>query len=878
MSDESIGSRILNSSFALGLGALLGVVLIVVAGAFVYFSEDKAIKNAAALQQAGGEATTIAAEPVDPANNGKLVHLVGKAASSKKVTDPDLGISADGFVLSRTVEMSQLKENKKEKKEKKETKVTYELEQFWSKEKPANSKSFNTKVVPRHNPTKKPYEDISKIPNQAVTVGAFTLTPGQVEKLSPDTDLPVTQEMLAALPEGVKEKAKITPDGQLFVGDGTPDSPQVGDVRIRYKVAKLQPVSIMAKQNQSTFEPYAPEGRDNVDLIQKGEKSAESMLESAQAGNQMVVWLLRVGGLVLMALGIFLVFRWQVNRAAGIPPEGIASNIGFFLLAGLIAIPLVLVASGSRLVSDNAALGGGLLGGGVVGLGLVIGGTRLLKPGLFGGGKTWSPEERKAFQKVALNPENGETRLELAELLEKRGDPMGEFIRVNQELEALPDNDERREELDGRWNTLLTTHGRAWFQPLRRLRLEPKIMDTFYPGLWMHHGIIDEVLVDLAGILPGRAEQLFAAVPGLRVLALHNVRMEPGIGGWKDITYNPDVPAIVKVPQLKQIGVLRMSSLGLGLVEMEAIASSPNLVNLTELDFGYNKIGPKGAEMLAKSSTLKKLRVLELRGCEIEEAGAIALAGSANLARLTSLNLGANLIGRGGVKALAGSANLKLLETLALDDNKLGSIGAQAIASSPVLRRLTTLDFSRNEIGSEGALALAKAANLARLTTLKLTDNKLGGAGVRMLATSPHLGQLKVLDLSFNEIDDEGGQALATWEVIKQLEELTLSYNKIGDAGLTALAGWPGLAGLKKLTLRENKSGSDGIKALALSPHLKGLKELDLSNNDVGLAGAKALAASTVLKNLEQLWIQEANLTPEGEKILRKRFEDVLHT
>jgi hypothetical protein len=65
------------------------------------------------------------------------------------------------------------------------------------------------------------------------------------------------------------------------------------------------------------------------------------------------------------------------------------------------------------------------------------------------------------------------------------------------------------------------------------------------------------------------------------------------------------------------------------------------------------------------------------------------------------------------------------------------------------------------------------------------------------------------------------------------------------------------------------------VTVLAASPHLRGLTELDLGNNPVGVAGAKALAASPVLANLKYLWIQEAQLTSEGEKVLRKRFGDV---
>jgi Ran GTPase-activating protein (RanGAP) involved in mRNA processing and transport len=661
------------------------------------------------------------------------------------------------------------------------------------------------------------------------------------------------------------------------VGSGNPDAPQIGDVRIHYKVAKPGSVTVMAKQSKSSFEPYAPEGRAKTDLILTGEHSAESMLEKAQSANQMMRWLMLAGGVLLIGLGAFLVLRWRVHSASGAPPEGIGANVGVGVLALLVGVSLALVGFGSRWLAQDPVIGGGMMGGGAAALGLVLGGARIFKPSLFSGAVKWTEEEKKAFRKVALDPENPDLRLELASVLEKKGNPMGEFIRVSHELEALPDKDERREELDNRSYTLLDQHGRAWFQPLRRFNLVPEVIGTFYPAGWIHHGVIDEVVLDLPGILPERAEEFFAAVPGLRVLQMNAIHTAQGIGGWKDTRFEPDVPAIMALPQMKQIGVLRMSSMLLKTEDLEAIAASANLVNLVELDFSYNQVGPRGAAALAESATLKKLRVLEVRGCELGEDGAVALAKSANLSHLTTLSIGANAIGKAGMKALASSSNLKQLQVLAVDDNELGPIGCKYVAVTPLFRQLTSIDLGRNDIGSESMTDLAKSPNLARVTTLKLNENKLRGPGVRALASSPHLGKIKLLDLSFNEVDDDGGKGLAACQVIHDLEELVLSYNKIGDVGLAALAGWTGLVGIKKLALRENKFGPVGIKALAGSPHLKGIKDLDLSNNEIGLAGAKVLANATTLKDLEHLWLNDVKLGSDAEEILRDRFGDVVH-
>src|SRR5262249_51988709 len=160
-------------------------------------------------------------------------------------------------------------------------------------------------------------------------------------------------------------------------------------------------------------------------------------------------------------------------------------------------------------------------------------------------------QERDYLKRIALDPENAALRLEFADLLEKNGNAQGEFIRIDHELETLPQDDPRREELNQRWGELIQAYGATWCQRLKKLKLEPSPAAIFYPATWMHHGIIDEVKIDREGILPEKADQLFAAVPGLRVLEFHNVRLEPGFGDWKHVEYNPDVPAIMRTPQLK---------------------------------------------------------------------------------------------------------------------------------------------------------------------------------------------------------------------------------------------------------------------------------------------------------------------------------------
>jgi Ran GTPase-activating protein (RanGAP) involved in mRNA processing and transport len=876
MSDESLQEQLAGSPVILLLGAVLGLVLVVAAVGGGFYVEHRAINTARSLEQGAAAAITVPADRVDPANEGKLVHVIGKADTSDPATDPELGISAPALRLTREVETYQYKENKEEEK-KKDSKptVTYTYDRVWSKDDPP--KKFSGPKAPTNEPRRHANAK-NNAPN--IKLGAFTLPPSLIEKIPANEDWPVTADMLEKLPDEVKKVAKVTEDGLLFVGvdeNSNPKNPQIGDERIRFKVAKPQTVSVLSGQSGSTFAPYTPQAGEPIDLIEPGERGAKQMLQAAEASSNALNWILRAACLAVMALGVFLIGRRQVAVSSGLPPETTLHNVGLGVFAVLVGAGLLLIAGGGRWVAFHPLIGAGLLAGGLVALLGTLFVGRMPKVGLFvPGAAKWTAQERDYFRRIAIDPDNAPLRLEFAGVLEKKGNPVGEYIRLDQQLEDLPKDDDRREKLETRQNELLQENGKKWFTPLRRLRLEPKIADVFCPFMWMHHGIIDQVLIDLPGILPEKADQLFDAAPGLRVLEFHNIRTEAGVGGWKDTMYNPDVPAIVQVPHLVQVGAIKMSSLSMKTEDLEAIASSPNLENLSELDFSYNKVGPEGAVALAQSATLKRLRVLELRACDVGEEGAVALAKSDNLAHLVTLILGANAIGPNGVKALALCPHLKNLTTLALDENNIGPGGAQVVAASGFLRKLTSLDLGHNEIGPDGALALAKSHNVAKVTTLKLNDNRLG-AGARFLAASPQFGPLKVLDLSSNEIDDAGATALAAGKVMLGLEELSLSYNHIGDAGIKALAAWPGLAKLNKLSLRQNQIGVAGVTALAASPHLRGLTELDLGNNPVGAAGAKALAASPALANLKYLWIQEAQLTPEGEKALRKRFGDVAH-
>ncbi|HEY7426081.1 MAG TPA: TIGR02996 domain-containing protein [Gemmataceae bacterium] len=73
------------------------------------------------------------------------------------------------------------------------------------------------------------------------------------------------------------------------------------------------------------------------------------------------------------------------------------------------------------------------------------------------------------LQAILANPEDDTPRLVYADWLDERGDPRGEFIRVQCQMAILSADDERRPPLEQQERRLLERHQDEWLGPLRHL-------------------------------------------------------------------------------------------------------------------------------------------------------------------------------------------------------------------------------------------------------------------------------------------------------------------------------------------------------------------------------------------------------------------------
>ncbi len=344
---QSWGGRILNSL----KGILFGIVLIPISIILLFWNENRAVTTAKGLKEGAAAVVSIEATSVVPANNKKLVHLSDQVTSGDEVLkDPLFGVSAKGIRLSRSVEMYQWQEEKSSETRKKlgggtETATTYSYKQVWS-DKLISSGNFNPEHRLDHqNPTARLADPLTLVGGN-VRLGAFKLPSGVIAKMQGDAVLAATDEDLAKVAPDLRPK--LTLAAGTFYAGADPANPALGDQRVSFKVLAPAVWSVIASQIGDTLEPFQPKDGPAIERVEPGTVSAEVMFKHAASENAMLTWGLRLGGFVLMALGLGLIVSPLSVFADVIPFLGdvVGAGVGFaaMLLAFVGSITVIAVA------------------------------------------------------------------------------------------------------------------------------------------------------------------------------------------------------------------------------------------------------------------------------------------------------------------------------------------------------------------------------------------------------------------------------------------------------------------------------------------------------------------------------------------------------
>lgn len=316
-------------------GIIVGIIMVTIAFPLLFWNEGRAVKRYKTLQEGGGAVVSIAADKVDAINQGKLVHLIGKAVTEETLTDQIFGVSSQAIKLMRVAEMYQWQQESHSEEKKKlgggtETTTTYTYNKIWH-DNLINSGSFK-KPEGHQNPTQMEYQSQEMVAGK-VTVGAFTLSPSLVRKMKDYTPSALGPDY--QLPDNFKERAQVA-SNTIYLGND-PASPEIGDIKISFNEVKPMDISLVANQINDTFEPYHAKAGGTIELLEPGVHSADAMFQQAQKSNTILTWVLRGVGFIVMLFGLRLTLAPLSVFADVLPILGSIVGMGTGLVAGLLA-------------------------------------------------------------------------------------------------------------------------------------------------------------------------------------------------------------------------------------------------------------------------------------------------------------------------------------------------------------------------------------------------------------------------------------------------------------------------------------------------------------------------------------------------------------
>ena len=230
--------------------------------------------------------TVDANERISGENDGKVIAVSGKLnRDDLLVMDELTGFGVGAAYLQRKVESYQwvkdCGENGDDCKYKKE----------WSAEK-VDSSTYDDE----HQNSDKWSHESKDIFDDHATIGVYSLS----EEIA--KQLPLYENTHNSF-IGTKNNEWENREGYFY--NASSDEPKIGDIRIKYYYSEDEEVSILAKLNGSTLEPYIAKNGRPVSVVHKGKYDAEALLKMYHNHSTLSNIIMTILGLALAAVGIF---------------------------------------------------------------------------------------------------------------------------------------------------------------------------------------------------------------------------------------------------------------------------------------------------------------------------------------------------------------------------------------------------------------------------------------------------------------------------------------------------------------------------------------------------------------------------------------------
>ena len=340
-----------------GIGA--GFMLFIAGTALLWWNEGRAVKTDKMLNEA--EKVTVEMEnpnKIDPTLDGELVCASAVATTNDSLFDKDFNVGATAISLTRRVEYYQWVEHAQSESHdklggKEETVTTYTYSQEWCGS-PIQSSQFHDPAYQQKNYVLMTSED-QQLWAENVTLGAYKLPEALFHSISSReaivldmneaqleawdkaarqvyarvngaqdavikqaqhnvaTATDVADSVKTVIPDSVPQENKrdfeyVHQAGNVLYFGRTPQSPQVGDVRITFEKTVPAMVTIIAQVKGDTFKAYKAKNGKRFQTLRMGREDVDEIYESEHAHNNFLLWMLRIVGILMVISGLKGIF------------------------------------------------------------------------------------------------------------------------------------------------------------------------------------------------------------------------------------------------------------------------------------------------------------------------------------------------------------------------------------------------------------------------------------------------------------------------------------------------------------------------------------------------------------------------------------------
>lgn len=322
----SYGTRVGNSFKGIGGG----ILLFIAATVLLWWNEGRAVKTTKMLNEAQGAYVEMEnPSKIDATLDGELVHATAVATTQDSLIDRRFNFGATAISLQRTVEYYQWVEHSESKSEdklggKEVTTTTYTYTKEWVSS-PVQSSEFKDPDYQNKNSVLMVVEPEEQWAEN-VTFGAYKLNESLIHDISSrePVQLAIDEEILKGINDGIGRQRKdslsyVTQQANVLYIGRVPASPEVGDVRITWEKVVPAKVTIIAQVSGDTFKPFKAKNGQRFQTLVMGSQDADEIFESEHATNKMLLWVLRILGIILVVAGLKGIFGFLETLLKVVP-------------------------------------------------------------------------------------------------------------------------------------------------------------------------------------------------------------------------------------------------------------------------------------------------------------------------------------------------------------------------------------------------------------------------------------------------------------------------------------------------------------------------------------------------------------------------------